>query len=637
VSATVDWNTRVITIYQADMLDLGGGLYQLDIGALKQELGVLMASEVGMPFDDPIFHKGETVLSGVTYARFVEFINGYTCTISPAGAYQVTCSGANHNLQDVYSNLTGPTLLPNLSAGLIVAPEATAPTASEVAAAVWDEVLTGGTHNIQTSAGRRLRALQEYEGYESGYIYINTVDGVAGTEPFENGTVNNPVSNIADAIALSTALKINQFFCTPGSAITLTQDMPFFVLTGKTWSLDCAGYDLSSTYVSDAFVTGVSTSDTLNVIFDKCLMFMTTIGSAVLTQCGIHTSLTMNEASNYTLIWCYQAAGSGGSSTFDFAVDNITLQVDNWSGKLDLQNMMSLDKAGIYGIGAIDINANCLGGTATLAGSLKYTGNDSGTVTVDDEANVTSLVIHHDVAQGPGTGSNQIQLAASASAVDGAYDPSMIYIFDGTGAGQSRLIYEYDGTTKMATVDRNWKVLPDLTSKYRIIANPGREHVNEGLAQGGTSTTITLNALASSQDNAYTGQSVFIRSGTGEDQVGVVGTYDGTTKVATLADGRTWSTIPDTTSGYAMIPMHVHPISEIKTGVDQALNDSIIAKILQNKKVTYKAGGPNGGKMIIYDNDGTTVLLEAAIWEDEGGNTEYRGQGIERQERLDTP
>lgn len=179
-----------------------------------------------------------------------------------------------------------------------------------------------------------------------------------------------------------------------------------------------------------------------------------------------------------------------------------------------------------------------------------------------------SVAIREETAQGSGTGNNQIQLDTGASAVDGAYDPAVIAIIEGTGTGQSRLILEYDGSTKMATVDRNWKVNPDATSVYQILANPGREHVNEGLAQAGASDTITLNTLASDQDDVYNGQAVFIRSGTGEDQINLVDDYDGTTKIATMHDP--WAVAPDSTSGYVMLPFLSHlvidQIAEI-TGV----------------------------------------------------------------------
>lgn len=149
---------------------------------------------------------------------------------------------------------------------------------------------------------------------------------------------------------------------------------------------------------------------------------------------------------------------------------------------------------------------------------------------------------------------NSITLNGDAASTDGAYDPAIISIVGGTGFGQSRGILEYVGSTKIAIVDRNWKTIPDDTSEYIITAWEGREHVNEGMARGGDTNTITLNTLASSIEGVYVGQLIFIRSGLGDDQIGHVVAYDGTTKIATV--DHNWGTIPDSTSAYVMIPYH---------------------------------------------------------------------------------
>jgi hypothetical protein len=189
---------------------------------------------------------------------------------------------------------------------------------------------------------------------------------------------------------------------------------------------------------------------------------------------------------------------------------------------------------------------------------------------------LASVIVRAGTAQGPGTGNNQIQLDAGASATSGEYDPGLIFIETGTGAGQARLILQYNGSTKVATVDRDWRINPDNTSEFVILADAGRNSVNEGLAQGGTSTTITLNASASASDDAYNGQLVFIRSGTGQDQVGLVEDYVGSTKVATIrtrsATGQ-WATVPDTTSAYMMIPNLTFTLSEISGAVADGVWD----------------------------------------------------------------
>lgn len=189
---------------------------------------------------------------------------------------------------------------------------------------------------------------------------------------------------------------------------------------------------------------------------------------------------------------------------------------------------------------------------------------------------IDSVVLSSDTAQA-GT-INTITLAAAEPSVDGTYDPATVTIVAGKGFGQSRNALQYEGSTRILTVDRNWKETPDGTSVYAITSNAGREHVNEGLAQGGTSTTITLNALASSNNTAYPGQMAFIRSGTGDDQAKLILSYNGTTKVATI--NGTWDPIPDATSGYVILPSSPVMLSiATQTTIDSLATSAEIATL----------------------------------------------------------
>jgi len=178
-----------------------------------------------------------------------------------------------------------------------------------------------------------------------------------------------------------------------------------------------------------------------------------------------------------------------------------------------------------------------------------------------------------------------------ASSVDGAYDPALIAIIGGTGAGQCRLILQYEGSTKIATVDRTWKVNPNTTSEYVIYADPGREHVNEGLAQGGTLNTITLNASASPFDDEYTGQTVFIRSGQGEDQACKITAYNGTTKVATTC--RNWGEIPNSTSAYVILPTGMFDASSLAS----LTSDSVWSNAIR----TLTSGGSGASAKEVWE------------------------------------
>jgi len=117
---SVNWATKVITIPRADLVHVGGALYELDVNAFREELKDLEDSEVGITFPDTHRHNTEVTLSGVTYARTFEMINGYTITFEDVGTpYTVRCVGANHNIADV-KNVNQVSLIIGNSAGLIV-------------------------------------------------------------------------------------------------------------------------------------------------------------------------------------------------------------------------------------------------------------------------------------------------------------------------------------------------------------------------------------------------------------------------------------------------------------------------------------------------------------------------------------
>jgi len=79
----------------------------------------------------------------------------------------------------------------------------------------------------------------------------------------------------------------------------------------------------------------------------------------------------------------------------------------------------------------------------------------------------TSAIIESDFAQG--AQEQNIVLAPTASAVNDYYKDTFLKIIEGTGVGQIRKITNYDGSTKVATIDENWDTIPvGGNSKYRI-------------------------------------------------------------------------------------------------------------------------------------------------------------------------
>ena len=97
--------------------------------------------------------------------------------------------------------------------------------------------------------------------------------------------------------------------------------------------------------------------------------------------------------------------------------------------------------------------------------------NPAGTLTPSAVAGKVTLTASEadvsDTAQA-GSTSTTIVLAAGSSATDDVYNGRYIRITGGTGSGQLRVISDYVGATKVATVSAAWTTTPDATSTYTI-------------------------------------------------------------------------------------------------------------------------------------------------------------------------
>jgi hypothetical protein len=97
------------------------------------------------------------------------------------------------------------------------------------------------------------------------------------------------------------------------------------------------------------------------------------------------------------------------------------------------------------------------------------------------------------------------------------------------------------------------KVWDEAVSGHVAAGSFGATHQtpSSGTAQAGAATTITLVSGASAVNDFYKNDGIYILSGTGAGQFRFITGYVGTTKVATVA---TWSTNPDATSVYVVLP-----------------------------------------------------------------------------------
>jgi hypothetical protein len=122
MAITIDWMTKVITCPQADLTPVSGTLYELDTEAFRNDLHTLQASEEGMVYDAIFSHNTEATIVGVTYARLIEIINGYSIVFTPDSAWSVRYANSNNNMFDVGAGIlvqNNVQVIAQNSAGLI--------------------------------------------------------------------------------------------------------------------------------------------------------------------------------------------------------------------------------------------------------------------------------------------------------------------------------------------------------------------------------------------------------------------------------------------------------------------------------------------------------------------------------------
>ena len=222
-----------------------------------------------------------------------------------------------------------------------------------------------------------------------------------------------------------------------------------------------------------------------------------------------------------------------------------------------------------------------------------------------------------------------ITLDSGASATDDLYNGLTVAIVIGTGTGQARLVTDYVGSSKIATVVPNWTVNPDATSQFLLmpagradlelwrgtqpnaIANGlvdanverwvdvvvnalisgrveteigrfGDLEIRRNTAVSGTSNTISLDAGASSNDDEYNGLLIILASGTGAGQARIIDDYSQVIHLASITPD--WITIPDATTGFLILALGMADVEAWARGIPNVLTDGNVPSRVESMK-----------------------------------------------------
>lgn len=354
MAITINPQTRVIFIPQADLTLVQGSNYQLDVDSFRRQLKDIEDDPfAGIYLVDTHNHTPPVTLSGTTYARFVEIINGYTVEFED-GQYSVALKGANNNIVDVLVQ-NQVSVVANNSSGLIESD------------------------------------LIEFSSF-SGVITIDQANGTPGTE-FPTGTLQQPVNNVADAVLIANARGLDVLHFVGPYTFSSSDDVSGFILTGRSPKSNlltfASGTNTTNIGIENCAVTG----EIKNVSFMKACAILTVtdvtvgdVGILLLDACDFIGSYTANSSmfGEIHAINCFSGIPGSTRPIFDYGGADLDNLFRHYVGGLEFRNVTAAGSINSVDVvaGNIVFDSSCTNGTFIVRGNSLFTDNSNGT-TVD--------------------------------------------------------------------------------------------------------------------------------------------------------------------------------------------------------------------------------------------------------------
>jgi len=234
-------------------------------------------------------------------------------------------------------------------------------------------------------------------GYDGAAVYVDTVNGVSGTQKGVNGTSTNPVDNLTDAYVIAANEMITKYQIEPGSTITMPNPSTDKTFEGRNYNVLLNSADIDNSFFEGASIAGIATAGSGNAPG----FFLCGIGSVTLppcngTQCGFFGTFTIGSAGNFT--FGESATVFDSQITIDYGVGNNSsgFFLQSWGGgTVEIQNAGAGTGSYSFGMSAVGgsllINANCSATTVVrIFGPIELTNNATG-ITIDNVINATSV------------------------------------------------------------------------------------------------------------------------------------------------------------------------------------------------------------------------------------------------------
>lgn len=347
---SIDWGTKIIsvpksytTLIQASPTEIR----ELPLNQFRLDLKALEDDAEGIPHLVTHRHNTETILGGITYARTIEIINGYTVTFEN-GAYAVNLTGANSNVGDVV-NVNQVSVRSANAAGLISS------------------------------------AAIEFASF-NGAVTIDALNGVSGTV-FPKGTQQAPVNNVADAKLIADVRGLKRFNIVGNFTFTTGDNVEDFEVYGinpnKTTLIFESGALTEGVDIFNATVQGEF--DNL-ATFEDCRLLDVQMVEGYAFQCLLAGTFVVSGVGQTAFIDCWDGIVQNGTyPVIDCGGSGRDISIKNWHGDVKIINKTGADdmEINMNSGGTVLVDSTVTNGLVRCTGSMKVIDNSTGTANVN--------------------------------------------------------------------------------------------------------------------------------------------------------------------------------------------------------------------------------------------------------------
>lgn len=348
VAITIDWPTKVISVPKADLTLIQltpTEIRELNIDTFRLILRSLESGEGGVLWLHTHDHAAPVSVGGVTLARVVELVNGYTITFED-GQYAVNIVGGNSNIGDNV-NVNQVSVRSANSAGLIS-----------------NEAI-------------------EFSSFNGG-VTLKTTSGFAGTT-FPVGTLQNPVNNLADAKLIADVRGFDRLYIIGDITFESTDDINGYSVFGNHVKtiFTCNNPICQDTEFCDATVTGTLNGG--NQKIRRCEILNLINFSGLIRDSVLRGTIVLNGTETVDILNCFSGVPGTGIPVIDMGGSGRGLGLRAYSGGIKIINFTdSSKKISIDFIsGRLKMDATVTAGTILVRGTGVIVQND-GTATVND-------------------------------------------------------------------------------------------------------------------------------------------------------------------------------------------------------------------------------------------------------------